>query len=88
MNLFLILPALILLILGITRAVRLDWKRSVLCLLIAVGLFILNNRQMVSVAKARARAYSTQRQQEGMKQTASNQASHAIGAEAAPQHER
>ena len=91
MNLFLMIPALILLILGITRAVRLDWKRSVLCLIIAGGLFILNNRQMVSAAKARARAYSTQKKPEdiqnqrnktGMEQTTSNQQIQAIGASA------
>ena len=81
MNLFVMIPALIMLILGITRAVRLDWKRSVLCLIIAGVLIMLNNRQMVSVANVRTKAQSTQKQQEDirnqrikteMDQTASN----------------
>jgi hypothetical protein len=64
MNLFLLLPALILLVLAVTRAARLDWKRSIICLLIAGALFYTNHRQMVSMAKARAKAYSARKRQE------------------------
>jgi membrane protein implicated in regulation of membrane protease activity len=57
MNLFLLIPAIVLLVLGITRGVCRDWKWSILCLALGATLFVVHHRRLVASAKERAREY-------------------------------
>jgi len=57
MNLFLLIPAIVLLVLGVTRGAPRDWKRSILCLVLGATLFAIHHRRMVASAKVRAREW-------------------------------
>ncbi|MFA5203860.1 MAG: hypothetical protein WC708_05580 [Lentisphaeria bacterium] len=63
MNLWLLIPSIILLVLGITRGVRRDWRLSIVCLLLGGILFVIHHRQFVAGAKTRAQELAWARRQ-------------------------
>jgi len=73
MNLFLLIPAIVLLVLGITRGVRRDWKWSILCLALGATLFVVHHRRLVASAKTRAREYRIEKDKVELKRNQSEE---------------
>jgi len=94
MNLFLLIPAIILLVFGITRGVRRDWRWSCVCLVLGAILFVIHHRQLVASAKIRAREWRITHPESVVQRpqtktiNISNQALEAIGDSGSPQPQR
>jgi hypothetical protein len=68
MNLFLIVPASLLLVLAVTRAIAGDWKRSGFCAIVALALLAIHHVQFGHPINAKRKAKEVREMRDHMHQ--------------------